>query len=1825
MRSVHISIVVLLVCFCNAMLIAMPFSDAVSVNTVSLTQTIVEFTLPEFKLTEITENGTIFHQIELIDAYEGGDIGLPNLPHFSATFAIPIGSVVSFENVVYSEPRFMQTLPIVPVQNTDDPHYTFDYDTGFYLSKDPKQVYPQKLYYMSDVMTMRDYQFVVVKIHPFRYHPVTNTLEIVDSFWFSVSHPTDDPNPRYSMRPVISKAFERLYENIIQNYDQVRSPNPIYQQPTILLIYGGSNHSTSFTTNLNRIINQKKQKGFVITAVGTGSTGTNGYTYQVIKSYIQTLYNNTQNRPEWIILVGDVNGDYNINAGNNDPSDYPYTHLEGNDTLGDAFIGRISVETEGQLNNYWNKINKYEMNLPNPTDPALYKKAFLAGNSANSGISTWMVNRYIKSLMLDYDPTFNITESYYSSNNVSILQNGLNPGQAHYNFRGYLQMDNLSISSITNTNVLTNAIFMTCSTGTFSNTSQTEDMMRLEYQNSPAGAITAIGLSTSGTHTVFNNTLTGSVWYALYALNVDTIGEALLYSKLYSKQAYPVEGTMESIIHWANIMGDPTIHTFKTTPRTFSTVLPTEIPAGTQGLRFNIMETGGSNVSDAYVTITKVDGSYVSRTVSDTEGIAYLPLDPSQTGPFMITISKPGFHPKQSIPLVEVVGNSVTVTDIMINDIQGNGNQTINPGETVHLTIQVKNFQPFDVSNLSATIYSESEYVTLGDVTTTTVGSITTGLEVNIPDAFTFSVSPLAPDKILLPLVISITDGSSTWVSYVLPEVRAIDLKVTTITPVGQAYVSIGTPANITFTLKNEGTIPSGELQVQLVSGSLYMTASNATVTIPNIAIGSTAISAPFTVNVADFMIAGMKLKADLHISNSTGFETVIPVSILVGNKVVGDPTGPDDYGYVIYHSADTDTDARPVYNWINIANIGTNTGMNDTSPTQEEASVHVNLPFTAGFYGQQYNDITICSNGWIAFGTTEQKDFRNLPLPGAIAPKKLIAPYWTDQIVGGSYGGGVYTYYHPTEHAFIVQFDKMRWVLGYGGNSYSAISADSVSYQVLIYDPAYNGTALGDSQIKIQYRRFAPGLAGSGGSSSNYIRFVTVGIQDHTAKLGIQYLDNDIYALGSNTITNGTALLITQPSFLVELPFLQVSRAYYHPESGGTEVKAGERTNIGVSLLNVGMTPAVNVQATLSFESPYVQTVNATTTYPDIESYLTQSNLEYFTIYIDPSIPNNTSVTGRLHITADDVGETPVFWEREISFNVIKPNIQYRSYLVNDSAPGGNNDGIVDPGESIKLIVNITNPTNLEVKDLQASITTDNSSVTINSATFDIPKMRPSSVYQTVFEITTDANISGSALIPIVFTATSQNSSPMDRVIWLGINQSTSIFQEVFDDWYPPGWTFASFSTSWSRSYTNNAGGNSPEIAFAGPATDGTTRLVSPAINTTDINRVLLTFNHNLIMAPQAGTGTSIGVATRRSNTDAWVTVWTQQVTTNIAPRLQSIDINNSTLGYATTQFCFFVSGSLGNIQNWYIDNATIQNNIGNSATISGVVTTSDRLSSAAGLKITAGDYSTHVRPDGTYSMYLIPRSYPTLSVVDPYYSGNMYYFVNPTPGAILTDYDFTLNYKATADTIWVDRITPIPDSEDIDVTLKWRHVYDTENNPLNFTRFNIYRQVNSTQFNLLVTSQVPEYTVRVNPANIYRYYITATYASGESEHSPIKYINPANIEEEDAPPEEPNEDADEVATPLTFALNQNYPNPFNPTTNISFSLPADSHVNVSVYNIKGQLVKTLLSEYVSRGRHTIQWHGDNSLGHSVGSGIYLIRVNDSSHTAVKKALLLK
>jgi len=98
-----------------------------------------------------------------------------------------------------------------------------------------------------------------------------------------------------------------------------------------------------------------------------------------------------------------------------------------------------------------------------------------------------------------------------------------------------------------------------------------------------------------------------------------------------------------------------------------------------------------------------------------------------------------------------------------------------------------------------------------------------------------------------------------------------------------------------------------------------------------------------------------------------------------------------------------------------------------------------------------------------------------------------------------------------------------------------------------------------------------------------------------------------------------------------------------------------------------------------------------------------------------------------------------------------------------------------------------------------------------------------------------------------------------------------------------------------------------------------------------------------------------------------------------------------------------------------------------------------------------------------------------------------------------------------------------------------------------------------------------------------------------------------------------------DNIIMPTEFALHQNYPNPFNPVTKLRYAIPENALVNITIYDMLGRQVKTLVNQIQDVGYNSIIWNATNDYGKPVSAGIYLYQIQAREYISTKKMVLLK
>lgn len=310
----------------------------------------LEASSPDFSIGRISFAQGVYDYLDTDLDGQFRIIGAPDLPTTSTLLAVPETGDLQTD-FTYTSIRVESNVNLAPFQpvqlEAEGIDAEFSIDREIY-EKDAW--FPQSPIILHERFQLRDLTLATVEVSPFQYNPVRKELRIYEGLEVSLNHSEPLTTPS---RP-ISRFFEPIYRNLVPNSVLVLEPN--YQTPSILYIYD-SNTTVSFL--LQALVDWRHEKGFEVHTASSLVTGTSN---SAIQTYIQNAYDTWENPPEFVTIVGDVTGSFGVPAFSHSggSTDVPYVHLAGNDYVSDAFVGRISAETTGELGNIIGKLLSYE-------------------------------------------------------------------------------------------------------------------------------------------------------------------------------------------------------------------------------------------------------------------------------------------------------------------------------------------------------------------------------------------------------------------------------------------------------------------------------------------------------------------------------------------------------------------------------------------------------------------------------------------------------------------------------------------------------------------------------------------------------------------------------------------------------------------------------------------------------------------------------------------------------------------------------------------------------------------------------------------------------------------------------------------------------------------------------------------------------------------------------------------------------------------------------------------------------------------------------------------------------------------------------------------------------------------------------------------------------------------------------------------------------------------------------------------------------------------------------------------------------------------------
>lgn len=851
------------------------------------------------------------------------------------------------------------------------------------------------------------------------------------------------------------------------------------------------------------LIQWRKLQGYNVRTI----TIQENFSWEVVFQRIQDV-NIWQEPVEYVCLVGDFGGDFSIPSALRGTSDYHYSLLSGNDFIPDAAVGRISYNTINQLSRIVEKILDYETN-PDVEDIEGYRRGAVAAGNPRSGLSSILVSRWVRDQLLDYG--FSEVDTLFFTSGGSVedfMRRAFDSGSAFVNYRGWTGLEDWSANEagrLTNRK-LPVALLLGCSTGDYFGIGggYTENLLRAE-----GGAIGAIGNATLQSRVNYNNAMMAGFYKSVLDEGECRLGWILNRAKMELLSIYGQfrPEWVRSHMYWTNLMGDPATVIWRGVPHEVDLDVEDNIIISSDGFEVNV-SFDDTPVQGARVGLYKVD-EIVTASYTDENGVARFEYDPAvlEPGAAFITVSG-----DQIIPVTEEIRFAEADRLVVLENIQiiedgfephvGNGNGIIEPFETFEITFMVSNIGWLAVNNpidFALTIDNNSLEIDEENIRLD---------EMLMPDGIanvSFLVTSLGnfPDREDIALNLGITSGEEEWI--VETSIRGIAPRWSIVSLFPDDDLQPGMNRVFDIILENNGSLNVAASFGIIESLSIWAEVNEEVGEYEEMFVGDIvgAIDGEiYEIIVDEFAPPGEILGFRLTMRAIDENENFAELFFSLQVEEIEDQntlTGPDSYGYWAIDNFDQLSNIVPRFAWRELNprlnGNGINTNLLDRGEDEDQSLV-LDLPFTFQYYGEDYNEITVCTNGWAAFGSqSSYLDFRNLPIGSPQGPGAQLCPFWDDLYMTNA-TSGVFYRYDVNTHTFIIEWSMMNRWIGLAG------PGAQESFQVVLYDPQWYPTYTGDGDIVFLYRH----VTHEARIDANSTPYATIGIGNPEDDGGLQY-----------------------------------------------------------------------------------------------------------------------------------------------------------------------------------------------------------------------------------------------------------------------------------------------------------------------------------------------------------------------------------------------------------------------------------------------------------------------------------------------------------------------------------------------------------------------------------------------------------------------------------------------------------------------------------------------------------------------------------------------
>lgn len=506
---------------------------------------------------------------------------------------------------------------------------------------------PESLVIINDEIIARGRRLIPLTIFPVKYNPESQIIRVYSDIEIRID--IIDPNIAKTHQSLsrYESSFSRVYDYATIGSRELKDLSGIkgFSDEGILVIIADNLYS-----GITPFIEWKEKKGYRVTLTKQSDI-TNGNTNTGIKNYIQNAYDNWPVPPSSVILVGDTDTIPTFSGNeSNSAADVYYVYLEGNDSMPDAGISRISVRTIHQLNTYLNKLLYYEQhqnpNIQWMTDAALISGEDFSYYDIGEGTLNWLINSFLNSFNWTYDELYRHTHNTTKAEVIASLNAGkvLANYTAHchtnnWGFRsGGQYIYNSDVHALNNQNMYFFAIGNCCQSARFDvvNESIGEAFIRAEN-----AAIAYWGAS-NNSYWGPDDILAKRSYTAFFSHNIHKLDQNVNYAKVQLWNYYSGNSTARYYMDMYNLLGDGTTFMPTLSPVNPAVNAPDSIAAGTASIEVSVFAEGNP-VNNALVSAYNPDIGIRGASRTDSSGNAVILLDSpaSIEGEFTLLVTHP--------------------------------------------------------------------------------------------------------------------------------------------------------------------------------------------------------------------------------------------------------------------------------------------------------------------------------------------------------------------------------------------------------------------------------------------------------------------------------------------------------------------------------------------------------------------------------------------------------------------------------------------------------------------------------------------------------------------------------------------------------------------------------------------------------------------------------------------------------------------------------------------------------------------------------------------------------------------------------------------------------------------------------------------------------------------------------------------------------------------------------------------------------------------------------------------------------------------------------